>query len=79
MNSPAWIFFDVGWTLVDETPAFLKRFEAGRDYAEPEVNAIIDANHLFGDYALLRRELVDRGLLQRDKAGRRYRRKIQTE
>ncbi len=27
---PAWIFADVGWTLVDETPAHLKRFEAVR-------------------------------------------------
>lgn len=52
-----------------------QRFEVGRDYAEQEVNEIIDANHLFDDYALLRRELVDRGLLERDKAGRRYRRK----
>ena len=50
------------------------RFEAGRDYAEAEVNRIIDAHHRFGDYALLRRELVDRGLLARDDAGRRYRR-----
>lgn len=53
-----------------------QRFEAGRDYAEREVNAIIDAKHLFGDYALLRRELVDRGFLERDSAGQRYRRRM---
>jgi len=50
------------------------RFEAGRVYSEAEVNRIIDAHHRFGDYALLRRELVDRGYLARDDDGRRYRR-----
>jgi len=52
------------------------RFESGRDYAEAEVSRLIDAHHRFGDYALLRRELVDRGLLARDDAGRRYRRTV---
>jgi len=49
-------------------------FETGREYPEAEVNRIIDAHHRFGDYALLRRELVDRGYLARDDDGRRYRR-----
>ena len=35
----------------------LRRFEAGRDYSEPEVNAILREAH--DDVATLRRELVD--------------------
>ncbi len=50
------------------------RFSPGRDYAEREVNDLIVAHHRFNDYALLRREMIDRRLLTRDDAGRRYRR-----
>lgn len=50
------------------------RFAHGREYTEAEVNAIILTHHLFGDYALLRRELIVRGLLTRDAFGHRYRR-----
>jgi len=49
-------------------------FEEGRAYSEKEVNAIIAGRHLFNDICLLRRELVDRGLLGRDPAGHEYRR-----
>ena len=48
------------------------RFEPHRGYAEAEVNRVIDTYHRFGDYALLRRELVSHGLLTRDDDGRRY-------
>lgn len=50
------------------------RFEPGRNYTEREVGAVIDDHHRFGDIALLRRELVDRKLMQRDDFGRAYRR-----
>lgn len=40
------------------------RFEPGLHYPEPDVNAILTEVH--PDYALLRRALVDEGLLSRD-------------
>jgi hypothetical protein len=46
------------------------RFEHGREYAEPEVNALLGADA--PDHATLRRLLVDRGYLRR--AASRYRR-----
>lgn len=49
-----------------------ERFTPGRDYAEAEVNGIIEAAHRFGNLALLRRELIDRHLLARTPDGRRY-------
>jgi hypothetical protein len=51
-----------------------ERFEPGRAYAEPEVNALLREVH--DDHAALRRYLVDAGLLVRDDAGRSYRRAI---
>ena len=41
---------------------------------EEELNRLLRAAHLFGDHALLRRELCDRGLVARTKDGREYRR-----
>ncbi len=49
-----------------------ERFEDGRDYTEKEVNTICETWHTFGDYFILRRELVDYGLLQREVDGSRY-------
>ncbi len=49
-----------------------EKFEAGRDYTEKEVNTIIDSWHTFGDYFLLRRELIDSALMQREPDGSRY-------
>ena len=49
-----------------------ERFEPGRTYREPEVNALLREVH--GDHAALRRYLVDSGLLVRDDAGASYRR-----
>lgn len=56
-----------------EVLAYLaEKFEANRDYTEKKVNAICDTWHTFGDYFLLRRELIDRKLLCREQNGSRY-------
>ena len=52
-----------------------ERFEPGREYAEREVNAILQQAHTFGDWALLRRELFDFGFVDREPDGSRYRRR----
>ena len=49
------------------------RFEAGRDYAEQEVNFLLMEWHTFGDWAMLRRLLVDWRFLERKSDGSRYR------
>lgn len=49
-----------------------ERFENDRDYTEREVNTLCDAWHTFGDFFLLRRELVDHGFLNRERDGTRY-------
>jgi hypothetical protein len=54
------------------TWALWTQFAARRPYTEKEVNSIIDANHTFGDYATLRRELVNMKLLGRTSDGREY-------
>ena len=41
-------------------------------YSEREVNALLNHHHTFEDPALLRRELFDRGLLDRVKSGAAY-------
>ncbi len=45
-----------------------------QDMAEKQVNELLAASHLFGDHALLRREMFDRGMLTRTPDGRIYRR-----
>lgn len=47
-------------------------FEYGRFYSEKEVNAIINENHTFNDYFLLRRGMVDYKFLSRTKDGAKY-------
>jgi hypothetical protein len=42
-----------------------QEFEPGREYAEDEVNRILQAVH--SDHATLRRYLVDAGVLRRDR------------
>jgi hypothetical protein len=42
--------------------------------AEDDLNRLLRAYHLFGDHALLRRELCDHGLVARTSDGREYRR-----
>ncbi|WP_010250428.1 DUF2087 domain-containing protein [Acetivibrio cellulolyticus] len=53
-----------------------EKFEANRNYTEKEVNAICEEWHTFKDYFILRRELVDNGLLCRDAKGSCYWRPI---
>lgn len=54
--------------------ALWSRVAARTAYAEPELNALLDTRHRFGDPALLRRFLVDLGMLTRTLDGREYRR-----
>ena len=51
------------------------KFEAGQVYGEKEVNEILNENHNFNDSALLRRELIEKGLLERTDDGKKYWRK----
>jgi hypothetical protein len=51
---------------------FADSFEPGREYSEIEVNQVLNGPHTFEDPAYLRRELVDRGLIQRTRDGRKY-------
>lgn len=48
------------------------KFETGKAYTESQVNAVIDEWHTFGDYFILRRELIDSRLLRRLPNGSRY-------
>ncbi|WP_379136394.1 DUF2087 domain-containing protein [Paenibacillus sp. sgz500958] len=48
----------------------LKRFDAGREYTEKEVNGIL--TEASADYVTLRRYMVDYGLLEREEDGSRY-------
>ena len=41
------------------------RFDSKRKYSEKDVNSVLNAWHLFGDHATLRRELVNMDLLAR--------------
>lgn len=49
-----------------------EKFESDRDYTEKEVNAICKEWHTFDDFFLLRREMIDHGLLRRESNGSRY-------
>ncbi|MDF2904702.1 MAG: hypothetical protein K0R34_23 [Herbinix sp.] len=48
------------------------KFEPDRDYTEKQINEIIEANHTFEDKWLLRRELINVGLLCRLTDGSKY-------
>lgn len=48
------------------------KFEPDATYTERQVNEICDQWHTFGDYFILRRELVDHDLLRRERDGSRY-------
>lgn len=57
-----------------EALAYLaEKFQPGRDYSEREVNELLLQWHTFKDPATLRRELYDRGFMDRDPYGRSYR------
>lgn len=49
-----------------------QRFDAERSYSEPEINAALREVH--DDHAMLRRYMVDFGILERDIRGMSYRR-----
>ncbi|KAF3885254.1 MULTISPECIES: DUF2087 domain-containing protein [Nostocales] len=53
------------------------QFEIDSIYSEKQVNQLLNQHHTFGDPALLRRELFERGLLDRKRDGSAYWRKIQ--
>jgi hypothetical protein len=42
------------------------KFETDRIYKEAEINAILRAHHSFEDWALLRREMFEAGIFDRD-------------
>lgn len=64
----------------DAVAAYLAaHFQPGRVYSEKEVNAVIHARHSFCDHTLLRRELVERGLMRRSPDCREYRLAERTE
>ena len=48
------------------------QFQPGMRYSEKEVNALLNQHHTFGDTALLRRELFERGLVNRVRDGSAY-------
>ena len=48
------------------------KFSYEREYTEKEVNEIINDWHTFGDYFILRRELIEKKFLRRTKDGARY-------
>lgn len=48
------------------------KFEVGVYYTEKQVNEIINQWHTFGDFFLLRRELVDKKLIYRTDDGSKY-------
>jgi len=50
------------------------RLPARRIMSEEQLNSHLRANHLFGDHALLRRQLCDLGMVTRTKDGREYKR-----
>lgn len=50
------------------------QFPAATEMSEKEVNALLRDRHLFGDHALLRRELCELGLMIRTRDGRVYKR-----
>ncbi len=49
-----------------------EKFEPDSVYSEQQVNEICNHWHTFGDYFLIRRELVDNGFLCRERDGSRY-------
>ena len=54
------------------------KFEPGAEYTEHQVNGICNSWHTFGDPCLIRRELVDNGLLGRESDCSRYWRVAET-
>ena len=57
-------------TLVIEYLA--AKFSRAEEYSERDVNEVLKTWHTFSDWALLRRELFERGFLAREKNGSSY-------
>lgn len=55
----------------------VNKFVYHQIYTESEVNEILNQWHTFGDWPLLRRALIDSGLMMRDRNGYAYRRATQ--
>jgi hypothetical protein len=55
------------------------KFEFDKEYMEKEISEIIKQNHTFNDHPMLRRELVNRKLLERTPNGAKYWRSKSTE
>lgn len=55
-----------------------ERLPRGRAMGEREISAALDARHGFGDAAILRRTMVETGLLSRNQDGSGYRRQTQS-
>ena len=53
--------------------ALSTKFAKNRTYTENEVNQVLKAWHTFTDWPLLRRELIERGYMTRDREGQEYR------
>lgn len=49
-----------------------EKFDFGVDYTEHDVNALLSSWHTFEDFFILRRGLVEAGLLSRERDGSRY-------
>ncbi len=65
------------WPKKDHEKRFVLEYLQGKlekdvKYRESEINAILKEWHLFGDHALLRREMYDRYLLNRTADGKEY-------
>ncbi|MEM7719081.1 MAG: DUF2087 domain-containing protein [Pseudomonadota bacterium] len=54
--------------------AFWSRIPSHRDLTERQINAILKDGEVFGDHVLLRRSLIDHGLMRRSNDGSVYRR-----
>jgi len=52
----------------------ITKFEFGKTYHENEVNEILKQWHTFHDWPLLRRELFERGYMDRNLTGTEYKR-----
>ena len=48
------------------------KFTRETRYTEKDVNTVLQQWHLFNDHALLRREMFERGLMNRTRDGREY-------
>lgn len=51
-----------------------QKFSMETSYSEKEINEILKQWHTFGDWAILRRSLVDYGYMQRKAGGTEYHR-----